>query len=676
MARALLLVGGGLCAFGAAAQSAPAAAPPPVESFFSSPDIGIGRLSPSGEYLAITTSKNLVRRGLFVFNLKNPGKVQTAAYFPDFDVVSFNWVNNTQMVFQVGDLKQAVGKQEVRGSGLYSTNIDGSELRQLVRRRAERVEGERIASRVLPANHWLLHVLPPNLAKPIDEVIVGEGQWDENGELVRVVPHWVNIKTGLKRRMDVQVPPGTTQWVFDPSGTPRVAVARREDRQAILWKPRDGDWTQIGEGDVFDLAFTPVAVDGEDQLYVTRPEGAAGTLALTRFNFKKGVPDSDVLVRTPGFDFSGNLIQAPGTGELLGVSMLTDARATLWWNPAMRKVQADIDAKLPGRANLVSCGSRCGDPDMPVALVYSYTDRDPGQFLLYTPADGSLRLLARTKSDIDPSSMARVDLQRIKARDGREIPVWLTLPKGRKAGEPGPTVVMVHGGPWVRGGEWGWAPMEQFLASRGYTVISPEFRGSMGYGTAHYRAGWKQWGTAMQDDVADTVLWAQQQKLADHRVCIAGASYGGYSTLMSLIRHPELYRCGVAWVAVSDPFLLVKRSSTIEDDSSDLSRRGLLSRIGDPEADAELLTQASPLAQAARLKAPLLLAMGEADVRVPLAHGTRMRDALEKAGNPPIWVSYPNEGHSWTLPATHVDFAKRVERFLGEHLGGGAKPAP
>ena len=614
-----------------------------------------------------------MRAGLFVFNLKKPGKVQTAAYFPDFDVVTFSWVNDTQMVFQVGDMKQAVGRQEVRGSGLYSTNVDGSELRQLARRRAEKAEGERIASRVLAASHGLLKVLPPVIGKPIDEVIIGEWQFDEKGEVTRVVPHWLNIKTGLKRRMDVQVPAGTTQWVFDPSGAPRVAIARRDDRQAILWKAPEADWQQIGEGDVFDLAFNPVAVDGSGQLYVTHPEGKAGTAVLTRFNFKKGAPESEAIVRTPGFDFDGQLIQAPGTGTALGVSMVTDARATLWWNPVMQKVQADIDAKLPGRVNLVSCGSRCGEADMAVVLVYSYSDRDPGQYLLYTPADGGLRSLARTKSDIDPAAMARVDFQRIKARDGREIPIWLTLPKGHKAGTPVPTVIMVHGGPWVRGGEWGWQPMEQFLASRGYLVISPEFRGSTGFGTAHYRAGWKQWGTAMQDDVADTLLWAQQQKLSDQRACVAGASYGGYSTLMSLIRHPDLYRCGVAWVAVSDPFLLVTRSSVVESDASDLSRVGLLSRIGDPATDTELLTQASPLAQAARLKAPLILAMGESDVRVPLAHGTRMREALIKAGNTPQYVVYPNEGHSWTLPATRVDFANRVERFLAEHIGSASK---
>jgi dipeptidyl aminopeptidase/acylaminoacyl peptidase len=270
---------------------------------------------------------------------------------------------------------------------------------------------------------------------------------------------------------------------------------------------------------------------------------------------------------------------------------------------------------------------------------------------------------------IDPGQMASVDFRRIQARDGRDLPVWLTLPAGHKPGTPAPAIVLVHGGPWVRGGTWAWEPMAQFLASRGFLVISPEFRGSRGYGQAHFHAGRKQWGRAMQDDVADALLWARKQGLANDRACIAGASYGGYATLMGLVRHPELYRCGIAWVAVTDPFLLLQGSIWVNDDISGAGRRYTLPElVGDPKADVDMLTAVSPLAQAERIQAPLLLAFGESDLRVPLAHGQRLRAALRKAGREPEWVSYANEGHSWRLPQTHVDFARRVEDFLARHL--------
>ena len=138
---------------------------------------------------------------------------------------------------------------------------------------------------------------------------------------------------------------------------------------------------------------------------------------------------------------------------------------------------------------------------------------------------------------------------------------------------------------------------------------------------------------------------------------------------MGLVRNPELYRCGVAWVALTDPFLYLKGSWWTRDDISDEGRRySLPAMVGDAEKDAEMLTAASPLAQAARIKGPLLLAFGQDDLRVPLEHGKRLREAMQKAGNEPEWVVYPGEGHSWRLPQTRTDFARRMERFLAEHL--------
>ena len=211
--------------------------------------------------------------------------------------------------------------------------------------------------------------------------------------------------------------------------------------------------------------------------------------------------------------------------------------------------------------------------------------------------------------------------------------------------------------------------MNQFLASRGYLVIEPEFRGSTGFGVAHFKAGWKQWGLAMQDDVADALLWAQKQGLASDRACIAGASYGGYSTLMGLARHPKLYRCGAAWVAVTDLELYAKGSWWVGDDISDVARKYTIPEmVGSMDKDAQLITANSPVLLANKIKAPLLLAFGEDDQRVPLAHGKRMREALQKQGLEPEWVTYAGEGHGWGKLETRLDFALRLERFFNQHL--------
>ena len=175
----------------------------------------------------------------------------------------------------------------------------------------------------------------------------------------------------------------------------------------------------------------------------------------------------------------------------------------------------------------------------------------------------------------------------------------------------------------------------------------------------------------MQDDVADALRWAQAQGLADpNKACIAGASYGGYSTLMGLIKHPDLYRCGIAWVAVADLSLFLEGSWFVQDDISTIGRRVQLPvMVGDVTQDAAMLAANNPVLHADKIKAPLLLAMGELDQRVPLAHGKRMREALERAGNPPEWVVYEGEGHGWYLTQHQVDFAHRVEAFLARHLG-------
>jgi len=332
-------------------------------------------------------------------------------------------------------------------------------------------------------------------------------------------------------------------------------------------------------------------------------------------------------------------------------------------------LQDEADARLPGRINRISC-RRCGEPDM-VALVRSFSDRDPGQLWLYQaqPADGEQpwRAVGRVRDDIKPSQMATMDFHRIQARDGRDLPVWVTRSAEAKA--PLPAVVLVHGGPWVRGNVWGWNGQAQFLASRGYVVIEPEFRGSTGYGNAHFRAGFRQWGQAMQDDVADALRWAQKQGLAGDKACIAGASYGGYSTLMGLVKDPALYRCGVSWLAVTDLDLFLTGSWWVTDDISSSGRKyALPEMVGDPVKDAAMLAAHSPVRQAARIKAPVLLAFGEDDRRVPLAHGERMRKALREAGNDPVWVTYPGEGHGFAIVKNRVDFAERMAAFLAKHL--------
>jgi acetyl esterase/lipase len=609
--------------------------------------------------------------GLVVFDLEGGKPPVRAAQAGDLDIVNVAWVGEQRLVFGAVDLAAGSGNDRREAPGLFVASADGSEVRQLIARRSARVvESAPLARRALPWNHQLLKIPASRGAEGADEeIIVGRLQFARALGLEQVTPLWLNLRTGRTRSVDGAVLPGATRWLFDSTGAPRAAVSRDGTQLALHWRaPGQDGWQTLVQGERLRLPLQARFVDDAGGLYVSHPVGPEGRSVLSRYDFERRDAAREPFVSVDGFDFNGTLVTDEASGQVLGVRTEADVESTVWFEPAMQRLQTLADQRLPGRVNRLSC-RRCGADDR-VVLVRSWSDRNPGELWLYREKGARWTLVTRVMEGIEPASMATVDFQRIRARDGRDLPVWLTLPPGHRPGLPAPAVVLVHGGPWVRGGHWRWQPLEQFLASRGYVVISPEFRGSAGYGQAHLRAGWKQWGQAMQDDVADALLWAQAQKLVDERACIAGASYGGYATLMGLIKHPELYRCGVSWVGVSDLFLFLEGSFWVWDDITDLSRDvGYREMVGDTNTEAEALRAVSPIEQVERLRAPLLLAYGEADVRVPLAHGERLRDALRKLGREPEWVTYPNEAHSWRLPQTHADFARRVEAFLTRHLG-------
>ncbi len=637
--------------------------------FFQLDGIHEAVLSPSGRHLAVSAAKGGAKFGLQVYDLTAGGAAKRVAQYADVHVVGVRWVNDIRLLFSATESRSKFDRAYGL-PGLYAVNADGTQSLQLV----ERVPGTptpdgRASRPALHFLHSLLHVPTARSDSPNDEVLVGELEGDATG-VSNIKPVWLNVVNRRTRATDFNPPLHTVAWLFDSRGNPRAAQTRIDEHIAQHWRgPGETAWTKIADGDLLGLPLRLQAVDDAGHLFVTRPDGPQGTSVLRRFDFERQAPATNPLIETPGFDFDGQVVL--NQGRLVGVHVDVDAATSVWFDEGLRQWQAQVDQKLPGRVNRIACAG-CSGPN-PVLPVESRADRDPGQWLVYRPQPGPgqspWQLVGSRRESVDPNLMASVELHRIQARDGRDLPVWLTLPQGLEAGKPVPSVVLVHGGPWVRGGRWEWEENAQFLASRGYLVISPDFRGSEGYGQAHFRAGWRQWGQAMQDDVADALLWARKAGLANERSCIMGSSYGGYSTLMGLARHPELYRCGIASAAVADLPLLLKGEGFVADDSNFLGRKHLLpALVGDADKDAAMIERNSPVQLAARIKAPLLLAHGEDDLRVPLAHAQCLRDRLKDAGNPPEWLTYRGEGHGLANQANRVDFARRIEAFLARHL--------
>jgi acetyl esterase/lipase len=641
-----------------------AGTPPPVAHFFDNAAFGGAALSPSGRYLAAVTNVSGARDRLSVVNLDDMS-VTVVAQFNDADVGQFRWISEERLLFDTAD--RQTGQRDTRfGRGLFAVNRNGKLLRQLARRRGDGgLKDGNDGRTMLP---WHTSMLDQAGAQDSAIVYVQDINYAEEGyvqsrELLR-------LDTLSGRAVPVKHPGESQDWGLDHQGKPRLLTTSNKNMGALHYlDPASGDWRRLFEYDLVqgaEAAFDPLGFAPDGTLYVVSQMGK-DTSALYRYDLAANKVSGGPVVELKGFDFDGALVT--NQHKLLGVRVNGDAVGTVWFDPAMKALQQAVDKLLPTTINLVDAPVRA---ETPWVLVTSYSDHQPHNYFVFNQASGRLSQVGGEAPLIRPADMGAYDQVQYTARDGLPIPAWLSTPKD--GGKNLPLVVLVHGGPFMRGSDWRWHAQAQFLASRGYAVLQPEFRGSSGYGEAHFRAGWKQWGLKMQDDLADGVKWAVAQGIADpRRVCIAGGSYGGYAALMGVVNDPDLYRCAIDWAGVTDLQLMYNSGWGSRHDLSERAKNyGMPQLVGDPVKDAAQLAATSPLQQAARIRRPLLLAYGGADARVPLVHGLKFHQAV-KANNKDVeWIEYPEEGHGWYLPKNRIDFWTRVEKFLDRHIGAGA----
>jgi len=629
------------------------AADVPVAAFFGHAAFSDAGMAPAGRHVAMRYAPDGSRVRLAVMDVKTH-KIDVVAALADADILSFNWVNDNRLVFTIGDRTLGQGEQRL-GPGLYAVNRDGTELRQLV-------------SRTQLLNESNKHLLPPGTSffavagkRDTDEVYVLQAAY-RNDDLDAINLLRLNTRTG--RSYSINRPPRVMAWMLDQHGEPRIAVSQDGKESVVNYlDPAQDKWRPLARVDSWSGqgSFDPVAFGPDGTLYVSTENGQ-DKRALYTFDLKANKLASEPLMVLPDHDFSGSLIATDE--KVLGVVTEAEMPLTHWFDERMKAAQADIDAKLPDAFNALRPALRSRES---VILVRSFSDALPGALYLYNLESRELVMFGKTSPRIDPARMSYMHPVRYPARDGLSIPAYLTLPKGIPPKNL-PLVVMVHGGPSVRGGHWGFNPEVQFLASRGYAVLEPDFRGSLGYGRKHEMAGWRQWGLAMQNDLADGARWAVAKGFVDQqRICIAGASYGGYATLMGLVNDPDIFKCGVSWVGVTDINLLY--SVNWGDMSEEARKYQLPLWIGDREKDAAQLAATSPILQAERIKRPLIVAYGGVDNRVPIVHGTKFYSAVQKHNPAVEWLEYVNEGHGWRSVQTNIDFWSRVESFLDKHIG-------
>jgi len=652
---------------GLATVTSLAHAAPTAQNFFEEARYKEARLSPSGRYLALRVGDNEVRDSMVIFDTETL-KVVGVKRLADYDVGHFRWVNDERLVYTATDNSAAPGDMHF-APGLYAMSRDGKETRQLVEHRNARPSlGTHIKVRLEPWNTFLMHedgALDSNtlyLERPIRTQ--KSGYEIERVELVR-------LDTATGQAAELSHPGVPHSWMLDNKGQPAIMVSQKDGVETIHYRAANGEWRDIASQGAYGRKLDGIAPIGfyDDKRLLVKTHQKGDKAALYVMELATGKIEAEPLVAMADFDFNGSVVYS--NKRLVGIHYLADARSSAWFDPELQAAQKEVDQKIPGLINIITPPAL---PETGWLLVASYSDRQPRFYSLFNSKTHELKGLGGTHPDIKAAEMGREDIVKYRARDGLEIPAWLTLPA--KGGKKLPMVVLVHGGPYVRGNEWGWDAPGQFLASRGYAVLEPEFRGSTGYGVKLFSAGLKQWGLKMQDDIADSVKWAVEKGIADpERVCIMGGSYGGYATLMGLVNDPGLYRCGIAYAAVTDiPLLYDSGMAVLSDLPDDYKAYGVPMLVGDLEKDAAQFLATSPLKQAARIKRPLLLAHGTDDRRVPMPHYTLMRSALRDAKADAEFVEYVGEGHGWSTLKTRLDFWGRVEKFLDKHIGQNANP--
>ncbi len=595
----------------------------PLEVLFGDPELSQVQVAPAGDQLAFIAPWEGVKN-LWVQDLTRGGRRRLTAD-RGRGILAYGWLPSGLLVF----MQDSGGDENWR---LYAQDPAGGKPRLLT-------PGEGVQARILKTH--------PDFP---DELLVLLNDRDPSLHDV-----WrVNARTGERAR--VLENPGFLGLLADERLEVRLAQKSRDDGGAELYL-RDGEgWKPFMSWGLEDsLGTWPIDVRG-NTLYMASSIGR-DTAALLAVDLTSG--EERVLAEDAGYDLphEEGLLFHPRAARPEAAAVM---RERLGWIVLDSNLEPSFERLEQLEGDVYVTSRDLADRFWVVA---EQRDDASPRYWLFDRKNNDLQSIGEAIPALADYTLAPMQAVRYRARDSRQIEAYLTLPPGREAKNL-PAVIFPHGGPWHRDA-WGYNPLAQWLANRGYAVLQPNFRGSSGYGKDHLNAGNKQWGRAMQDDLTDAVRWLLEQGIADPKqIAIMGGSYGGYATLAGLAFTPELYAAGVDIVGPSNLFTLLE---TIPPYWKPLVAL-FYTRMGHPEQDAELLRAVSPLFHADRIRAPLLIGQGANDPRVKRAESLQIVEALREKGKPVEYVEYPDEGHGFMKPENRLDFFRRAEEFLEEHV--------
>ncbi len=479
----------------------------------------------------------------------------------------------------------------------------------------------------------------------------------------------INIVTG-KREL-LQKNPGFAGFVSDDDYHIRFASTYTPQGGQVYLEPDGEQWKpfmEIGSADVmttglagFDKTATKVyLLDSRDR----------NTASLQLMDLESG--EAEMIAENPRADISGVIVHPTEKN----VQAVTFTFARREWKVLDDSIQGDLDYLKSVEDGEIQITSRTLD-DRTWTVAY-VMDNGPIRFYLYHRDKKSAKFLFTSDPELEKLPLVKMHPEVIKSRDGLDLVCYYSLPRESdpdgdgKPNEPLAMVLDVHGGPWSRD-SWGYNPLHQLLANRGYAVLAVNYRGSTGFGKEFINAANGEWAGKMHDDLLDAVSWAIDEKIADKdRIAIMGGSYGGYATLVGLTLTPEVFACGVDIVGPSNLVTLLQNPPPYWMPFMPVMKN----RVGDHETEEgrEFLTSRSPLSFVDRIQRPLLIAQGAKDPRVKQAEADQIVEAMTAKHIPVTYMLYPEEGHGFARPENRFAFYAVAEAFLSEHLGGRYEP--
>jgi len=615
----------------------------PRETIFGNPTKTAGRLSPDGKWLSWIAPRDGVLN-IYVAPASNPAAAKPLTSERKRPIRQYYWAPDSKQILFIND------KGGDENFLLYGVDVASARERALTPFEKTRVQIVNISNDVP------------------DRILIGVNNRDARWHDV----HSLDLKTGVLTPV-LQNDGGYAGFLADEQLVVRVATKSRPDGGSSFFRVKNNkiDAQPFEEVTLEDSQTTqPVGftTDGKTLYWIdSRGRDTAVLIAQDVATGKK-----TVVAENAKADIGGALSN-PKTGrvEAYAVNYLKNE-----WTPLGEAVKGDLAFLEKNLKGEIAVTSRTNADDKWIVSVDPVTQ--PSSTHLYDRKAKTLTKLYTTRPELEGATLAAMHPVEIRSRDGLNMVSYLTLPPGSDLdgdGRPNkavPMVLLVHGGPWGRDA-YGYNGTHQWLANRGYAVLSPNFRASTGFGKKFITAGDLQWGTKMHDDLLDAVDWAVKRGVTSPgKVAIMGGSYGGYATLAALAFTPDKFACGVDIVGPSNLETLLKTIPPYWE----AGKVQFYKRMGDPttaEGQA-LLKERSPLYKADRITRPLLIGQGANDPRVNVAESEQIVNAMKAKNIPVTYVVFPDEGHGFARPVNNIAFNAVAENFLARCLGGRAEP--